>query len=465
MEWILFGVLIIVMGMLVDNLIVLVELMQIKMVLGSLFCDVVEDGVKWVQLLLLGVMVIGIMVFVGIGLLLDVMGEFMFLLFVVVGILLLLFWVLVFIVMLFLVYYVFKCGKGDGEGGDYNGLVFWVYCMVLGGVLRVCWLFLVVMIVIIVLCFCGFVLVFQQFFFDSSMLVFYVYYKLLQGSDIYSVLDDMCKVEEWLLQCDEVMLVVIFVGLGVMCFMLIYFLEEVLFSYGYLIICIVMIEMILWLLEDLNEFGCEMLFEGEFWIECLVFGFGGGVFIQVWILGFDLKVLCVLVDLVSIMLIWQDVGLIDIWIDWCEYEFVLILEYVMQCVQMVGILCVDLLDVVLMVIEGLFVVIYQEVDRQILICLCGSGVNFDFVQQIVYFEVVEDYVSMEQLIECVGWEFCDIFIQCCDWVLMIMVEVGIFIGGNVFDVFFIICVLVEVIIMFDSYVFEWGGEYENSIDV
>lgn len=55
-----------------------------------------------------GVIVIGIMVFVGIGLLLDLIGEFLFLFFVVIVIFLLLSWVLVVIVVLMVGYYLFE---------------------------------------------------------------------------------------------------------------------------------------------------------------------------------------------------------------------------------------------------------------------------------------------------------------------------------------------------------------------
>ncbi|MEQ3643603.1 MAG: efflux RND transporter permease subunit [Paracoccus sp. (in: a-proteobacteria)] len=464
MERISLGALIIAMGMLVDNSIVLAESMQIKMASGSSSRDAAEDGAKRVQLPLLGATVIGIMAFAGIGLSPDATGEFMFSLFAVVGISLLLSWVLALTVTPLLAHYVFKRGKGDGEGGDYNGPVFRAYRTVLGGALRARWLFLAAMIVITVLCFRGFASVPQQFFPDSSTPVFYAHYKLPQGSDIHSVSDDMRKAEEWLLQRDEVTSVATFVGSGATRFMLTYSPEEALPSYGHLIIRTATTETIPRLLEDLNEFGRETLFEGEFRTERLAFGPGGGAPIQARISGPDPKVLRALADLVSTTLTRQDAGLIDIRTDWREYEPVLIPEYATQRAQTAGISRADLSNAALMATEGLPVAIYQEADRQIPIRLRGSGIDPDLAQQIVYSEAAADYVSMEQLIERVGWEPRDTLIQRRDRVPTITVEAGIPTGGNASDVFSTIRAPVEAITIPDGYVLEWGGEYENSTD-
>ncbi len=219
MERISLGALIIAMGMLVDNAIVVAEGMQIAMMRGRTSREAADEAVGKTQIPLLGATVIGIMAFAGIGLSPDATGEFLFSLFAVIGISLLLSWVLAITVTPLLGHYFFKQDQSGGRDA-YSGPLFRAYGAVLRGALRARWLVIVVRVGITAACFAGFGLIKQQFFPDSNTPLFFVHYKLPQGTDIDRTAADLALVEDWLAARDEVVSVATFVGQGATRFML-----------------------------------------------------------------------------------------------------------------------------------------------------------------------------------------------------------------------------------------------------
>ncbi|WP_022706314.1 efflux RND transporter permease subunit [Paracoccus zeaxanthinifaciens] len=464
MERISLGALIIAMGMLVDNSIVVAEAMQIKMQQGRSSRQAAEEGAARIQLPLLGATVIGIMAFAGIGLSPDATGEFMFSLFAVVGISLLLSWVLALTVTPLLAHYVFKRGTGEDDG--YSGPIFNAYRRVLGMALNVRWLFLAGLVVVTALCFRGFASVPQQFFPDSSTPIFYAHYKLPQGSDLHAVSRDLQQAEDWLLERDDVASVASFIGGGATRFMLTYAPEESMPTYGHLIIRTDTLEAIPPLLDDLNRFGRETLFAGEFRTERLAFGPGGGAPIQARISGRDPVVLRQLAERIGQTFRDQDAPLMDIRTDWREYEPVLIPDYATQRAQTAGITRADIADASLMATEGMAVATYQEGDRQIPIRLRtrAFGETPDLTEQLIYSSAAGDYLRMEQLIDGLRWEPRDTLIQRRNRVPTITVEAGLPSGTNVSAVFAQIRPAVEAVDLPEGYVLEWGGEYESSTE-
>ena len=175
------------------------------------------------------------MAFAGIGLSPDATGEFLFSLFAVIGISLLLSWVLAITVTPMLGHYFFKQGK-EGEVDAYSGILFRIYGSVLRGALRFRWLVVVGLAAVTVVCYAGFGLMKQQFFPDSNTPLFFVHYKLPQGTTIARTAEDMAVFEEWLNERDDVVSVTTFVGQGATRFMLTYAAEDPNPSYGHMII-------------------------------------------------------------------------------------------------------------------------------------------------------------------------------------------------------------------------------------
>ncbi|MGB0960154.1 MAG: efflux RND transporter permease subunit, partial [Halocynthiibacter sp.] len=235
MERISLGALIIAMGMLVDNAIVVAEGMQISMRRGNNSRTAADDAASKTQIPLLGATVIGIMAFAGIGLSSDATGEFLFSLFAVIAISLMLSWVLALTVTPLLGHYLFKQGTTD-TADAYGGWVFRTYGTILERALAMRWLVIAGLVAITITCFAGFGLVKQAFFPDSNTPMFFVHYKLPQGTDIETTSEDLRQIEAWLSKREEVTSVATFIGQGASRFMLTYESEKPNPSYGHLII-------------------------------------------------------------------------------------------------------------------------------------------------------------------------------------------------------------------------------------
>ncbi|MBM3604593.1 MAG: efflux RND transporter permease subunit, partial [Alphaproteobacteria bacterium] len=326
MQRISLGALIIAMGMLVDNAIVVAEGMQGDMAGGKTSRDAAQDVAGKTQIPLLGATVIGILAFSGIGLSPDSTGEFLFSLFAVVGISLLLSWLLAVTVTPLLGHYLFR--QGDGQQADpYGGPIFRAYGWMLRGALRFRWLVVAALIAVTVLSVIGFGRVTQQFFPPSNTPIFFVHYKLPQGSSLAATAADLAIVEDWLSERPEVVSVATFVGGGASRFMLTYQSEDPTPSYGQLIIRATSLEAIMPLRTALDEFGAAQLPAGEFRTAQLVFGPGGGTPIQARFLGPDPAVLRQLGAEAQRLMAVHAPDLRNIRHDWYEQELVMRPDY------------------------------------------------------------------------------------------------------------------------------------------
>ena len=463
MERISLGALIIAMGMLVDNAIVVAEGMQMKMRAGRSSREAADEAAGRVQAPLLGATVIGIMAFAGIGLSPDSTGEFLFSLFAVVGISLLLSWLLALTATPLLAHLVFRRGDGS-DAAAYDGPIFSAYRRTLRGALAWRRTVLAALVAITALCWWGFAKVEQQFFPDSDAPLFYVHYKLPQGSDIHQVARDLETVEDRLLAREDVVSVATFLGGGATRFMLTYSPEEGLPSYGHLIVRTASTEAIPAVREAADALGREALPEGEFRTERLAFGPGGGAPIQARISGRDPETLRRLGEELVALLRDREAGLSDLRTDWRELAPALVPLYATGRAQAAGVTRGDLAEAALMATEGLSVAVYQERDRRIPIVLRARGFEqeADMAGQLVWSEAVGGFIPFAQLVD--GWALDprETLLQRRDREPTITIEAGVAPGLNAAAVFERIRPAVEAMPLPEGYRLEWGGEYENS---
>ncbi len=466
MERISLGALIIAMGMLVDNAIVVAEGMQNDMSGGKSARDAAEDVASKTQIPLLGATVIGIMAFSGIGLSPDATGEFLFSLFAVIGISLLLSWLLAITATPLLAHYVFK--RGTGDVGSYDGPVFRAYAATLRVAIRLRWLFLAALLAITAACYVGFGMVQQQFFPDSNTPIFYVHYKLPQGSDIEATSADMAIVEDWLAGRDEVVSATTFVGGGATRFMLTYAPEEGLPTYGHIIIRTTSLESIPALRADLEAFGRDALPEGEFRTERLAFGPGGGAPIAVRFSGPDPDVLRNLAEMAEGRMREASDRLLDLRTDWRERELTLRPLYDEGRAQTAGVARSDVADALAIATEGVTAGTYREHSRLIPIIVRSPGAASEggshIVDQPVYSEASGSFVPLAQLLDGFEYEAQDTLIRRRNRVPTISVQAGVPAGVNADAVFREIRGTVEQMPVPEGYAMEWGGEYESSTD-
>ncbi len=462
MERISLGALIIAMGMLVDNAIVVAEGMQIAMRRGRSSREAAEEVATRTQVPLLGATVIGIMAFAGIGLSPDSTGEFMFSLFAVIGISLILSWVLAITVTPLLGHYLFRSGTG-GEDDPYGGLMFRAYGGFLRTALRFRWVFTVLLLGVTVACYAGFGQIKQQFFPNSNTPLFFVHYKLPQGTSIHRVAEDLAAVEDWLSNREEVVSVTTFLGQGADRFMLTYQGQRPNPSYGHLIIRTDNIEQIPNLRADLDAFGRDNLPGGEFRTERLVFGPGGGAPIEVRFSGADPAVLRALsTEAMGIMDGTSD-KLLHLRTNWREQELVLEPIYAEERAQAAGISRDDVAASLRLGSEGIRGGTYREGERQIPIMLrVNEDADISLVDQVVFSESSGAFVPLEQVIEGLDVITDNTLYYRRDRLPTITVQADIPAEFTAATVHAEIRDAIEAMTLPIGYRMEWGGEFENS---
>jgi multidrug efflux pump subunit AcrB len=462
MERISLGALIIAMGMLVDNAIVVAEGMQISMLQGKNSREAADEASGKTQIPLLGATIIGIMAFAGIGLSPDATGEFLFSLFAVIGISLLLSWVLALTVTPMLGHYLFKQGKG-GEGDAYGGLIFRMYGASLRLALKLRWLVIVGLIAVTAACYAGFGLMKQQFFPDSNTPLFFVHYKLQQGTPISTTSDQMAVLEEWLEERDDVVSYATFVGQGATRFMLTYESEKANPSYGHIIVRAENLEAIPPLQKDLEAFGAEALPEGEFRTKRLVFGPGGGDPIQVRFSGSDPVVLRQLATQAAEVMIETTDNITSVRTNWREQELVIKPIYATERAQTAGVDREDIADMFQFATDGLTTGEFRENERLIPIILRRQADGaFGLVDQVVYSTTSNSFVPVEQMVDGFVHETQNTLIHRRDRVATITVGADIRTGLTAAQVQAEVTAAIEGMDIPVGYKMEWGGELENS---
>ncbi|MCZ4260342.1 efflux RND transporter permease subunit [Limimaricola sp. G21655-S1] len=464
MERISLGALIIAMGMLVDNAIVVAEGMQIAMLGGQSSRRAAGETAGKTQVPLLGATVIGIMAFAGIGLSPDATGEFMFSLFAVIGISLLLSWVLAITVTPLLGHYFFKRGEAGGAGA-YEGALFRAYAATLRGALRARWLVVAALIGITVVCFAGFGQVRQQFFPNSNTPLFFVHYKLPQGSTVQQTASDLAQVEAWLAERDEVVSYTSYAGGGATRFMLTYSAEKSNPSYGHMIIRTNGIDEIPALATALEEFGREALPEGEFRTRRLVFGPGGGDPIEMRVSGPDPEMLREIGDRVITAMADASPDILQPRTNWREPELVIRPDYATERAQSAGIDRDDVASVLRFATDGIEGGLYREGERLIPIVVreprdAETGLR----DQPIWSETAQQFLPIEQVIDGLGHELRDTLVHRRDRVPTLTVGADIPPERTAAEVFAQVRAAVEAVEVPPGYALHWGGEFENSAD-
>ncbi|MEW2915132.1 efflux RND transporter permease subunit [Leisingera sp. JC11] len=464
MERISLGALIIAMGMLVDNAIVVAEGMQIAMLRGRTSREAAHDAASKTQIPLLGATVIGIMAFAGIGLSPDASGEFLFSLFAVIAISLLLSWLLALTATPLLGHYFFKQGKAGGKDA-YDGILFRTYGTILRAALKLRWLVVAGLVGITAVCFIGFGQVRQQFFPDSNTPLFFVHYKLPQGTSIQTTSDHLQVFEDWLSKRDDVVSVASFTGQGATRFMLTYTAEKPNPGYGHLIIRTENLDAIPPLQADLEAFGQAQFPEGEFRTKRLVFGPGGGDPIQVRFSGPDPRVLRQLGQEAIQRLENASPDILIPRHNWREQEPVLKPVYATDRAQTAGVTRENIADALQFSTDGLQMGVFRERDRLIpIVVRRAREETYNIYDQVVFSSSAGKFLPLEQMIDGVEVEMENTLVHRRDRLPTLTVGADIPPDLTAATVFAEIQETIEAMEIPPGYLMEWGGEHESSGD-
>lgn len=461
MERISLGALIIAMGMLVDNAIVVAEGMQTAMKRGLSSREAATEAASKTQVPLLGATVIGIMAFAAIGLSPDATGEFLFSLFAVIGISLLLSWVLALTVTPLLGHYFFARGSG-GEDAAYSGLMFRAYGSVLRLMLTARWLVVAALVLLTAASFAGFTQVKQQFFPDSNTPLFFVHYKLPQGTDINRTSNDLRIIEEWLAERSEVLSVAAFVGEGASRFMLTYPVQRANPSYGHLIIRTQSLAQIEPLQNELEAYAREALVDGEFRTKRLLFGPGGGDPIQLRLAGPDPVVLRELGNQAGELMLSATDNITGMRSDWREQELVLKPDYATERAQTAGVSRESVADTLKFATDGIVTGVYRDDERQIPIIVRAPDSDLGLIDHNTYSESLQSPIPLGQVLNGFDYDVQNTLVHRRNRVATLTVSADISRSTNAAAVQNEIMDSVDAMPLPPGYSMAWGGEYEDS---
>ena len=239
LERISLGALIIALGMLVDNAIVVVDCVLVRLEKGIDAKKGSIEVVKQTAIPLLGATVIAILAFAAIGTSDDNTGEFCRSLFQVVMISLLLSWVTAVTLTPLLCVMFLKQSKGaegDTAKDPYSGGVYMRYKKFLQAAIRMKYVTLALVVALFVTSLWGFGFVKQSFFPPSTRPQFMVDIWLPQGTHIDDTVDTVASVERHILAIKGVTHVTSLVGKGGLRFLLTYSPEKLNSAYAQLMV-------------------------------------------------------------------------------------------------------------------------------------------------------------------------------------------------------------------------------------
>lgn len=209
------GALVIVLGMMVDNAIVVAELTFVKMQRGLDRLQASREAVGETAWPLFSATLIAVLAFSPIALTDTATGEFTNSLFWVVGFSLLLSWLLAITVTPMMCHRWLKEPAAGSERTDpYGGRLYRGFRRLLGGVLHWRRTSMGIVAGLLVISIVGFMLVPRIFFPPAQRAQFMVDYWLPEGSRISQTSEDMAVIEDWLQGRDEVESATAFIGEG-----------------------------------------------------------------------------------------------------------------------------------------------------------------------------------------------------------------------------------------------------------
>lgn len=208
------GALMIAMGMLVDNGIVIAEGMVVGVRRGLSAQEAAARSVARTQYALLGATIIGILAFAPISLSDDNSGHFLISLFQVIAISLLLSWLLAITVIPMLGSLLLKPGKPVDEAELYGAWYFVPYRKMIEFGLRRSWLTSLIIVAITSVCLYSVSFVKTSFFPTNNSPLFFVDYRLQEGTDILTTAADIVALETEIMGRDDVVSIASFIGRG-----------------------------------------------------------------------------------------------------------------------------------------------------------------------------------------------------------------------------------------------------------
>lgn len=466
LERISLGALIIALGMLVDNAIVVVEGIQMRLQRGMDRVKAASEAVSTTMGPLLGGTAVAILAFGALGFSQDATGEFCRSLFQVITISLLLSWLLAVTVTPLFGVMVLRAKPGGSDVDPYGGPVFRAYRTFLGGCIRKRWITMGIMGLLLAIALKGFGYVEQSFFPDSTTPQFTVDYWTTQGTCIEDTRDDFARVEEQILGLEGVENVATCVGQGALRFMLTYSPEEPNSAYGQLIVEVDDYKRIETLIPQIEDIIQAESPDALTYARRFVLGPGGGSKIEARFRGPDAEVLRRLSDEAKAIMA-TDPGARDIRDDWRSMVKTIRPILAEVPAARAGLTRKDVSSAIQRTFGGLRVSFYREGDKLIPIVARAPKAESDDVDSLydlqIWSPVACGTIPIQQVVKRFDTVWDDSIVARRDRLPTITPQCNQ-VTGVASVVFNRLRPKIEAMELPPGYSLEWGGEHESSGD-
>ncbi len=458
------GALMIAMGMLVDNAIVIAEGMVVGVRQGLTPQQAAGQSVARTQYALLGATVIGILAFAPISLSDDNSGHFLRSLFQVVAVSLLLSWVLAITVVPLLGSYLLKSGNAEPDQALYSAWYFKPYQLLINFGLRRAWLTTAIIIMVTAACLYSMRFVKTSFFPTNNTPLFYVDYRLPEGTDILTTADDIAPLEAQLLELEGIESVSAFVGRGSPRFIATMSPELPNPAYARLIIRVAEVEQMNSLMQQTKDTLTRARPDAEIKISRAEFSPTQGTKIEMRYSGPDEVVLRQLAD--ETLQIFLAHNLIDRGTNWRAQSLELSPGFNDANARVAGITRNDLARSLAYGTNGLTIGLLRDDDKLVPIIARAPDIERADIENIKHKQVWSSsqrrYVPITQVVSDLSLKPANTTIYRRDRIRTITAQGNQPLGHNVNIYFEQLRPAVESIELPPGYSREWGGEFESN---
>lgn len=455
------GALMIAMGMLVDNGIVVAEGMLIGVKKGLSPTQAAEKAVARTQFPLLGATVIGILAFGPISLADDNSGHFLVSLFQVVCISLLLSWVLaVTVVPLFGKYLLRASDKAETQ--LYTGWAYTPYRVLLSLSVRFRWIAVLIIVGVVAALLYSFQFVKQGFFPATNSPLFYIDYRLSEGTDIKTTAANVIGIENIISEYPGVAAVTSFIGRGATRFTTIMNPEQPNSSYAQLVVRVSDATQLTDMMSQVRDQLAQLRPEAEVSVSRAEFTPSGSAKIEARFFGPDSEVLRRLAN--ETLDVYLQHRLIERKVDWRQPQLELVPYFDVSRAQLAGITRSDLAQALAFATLGVQVGLYRDQDKLVPIVARAPieerGDVTSLMGRMVWSPAQQKHIPMSQVVDRLSLEASDATIYRRNRVRVIRAQANPPVGHNVNQTFEVVRVDVEALNIPFGYRLEWGGEYE-----
>lgn len=466
LERISLGALIIALGMLVDNAIVIVDGILVRINRGMQKEKAASEVIKQTAIPLLAATTVAILAFGAIGLSEDSTGEYTKSLFLVIMISLFLSWITAITITPVLAVRFLKATSQE-ETQEYSSVVYRIYGSVLRFSINNRYLVVGVSVVILVASLYSFSYVKQNFFPDSTRNQILVDYILPQGTSIQTTQNSLKQIEKGIQNIEGVEHIISFIGEGGLRFMLVYAPEYPNSAYGQMLIDIDTYENASKIIQEIERYVKKEHSDINVFGKKFILGPGDGGKVQVKIFGDDLDKLRLYEEQVLTILRNEPLAK-GIRSDYRDRVKVIRPVISDEKANLYGITRDDIAKSILDTFEGRMVGVYRDGTELIPIVVKSPKEESKEIKNIeniqIFSPLANEMIPLRQIVTSYKTEFIDDIIYKYNRKRALTVHTDPKLGYLPNDLLFSVKDKIDSINFEDGYYVEWHGEYKDSID-